>query len=121
MKMKILIVDDCNSIQTIISSFLSPEFDFSGASSAEEGLASLKIKPVDMVVLDLNMPGMGGEAMLREIRMDDAMKNTRVLILSAEASSSVKTRLINAGAEDYMTKPFNPEELKARINRILSR
>lgn len=121
MKKSILIVDDCSSICKIISSFLAPDFECSGASSAEQGLESLKSKPADMVVLDLNMPGMGGEAMLREIRKDDAMKNTRVLILSAEASSSVKTRLINAGAEDYMTKPFNPEELKARINRILSR
>lgn len=121
MKKRILIVDDYTSIRTIISSFLSPDFDCSGASSAEEGLERLKAAPSDLVVLDLNMPGMGGEAMLSEIIKDEELKHTRVLILSAEAGSSVKARLINAGAEDYMTKPFNPEELKARINRILSR
>ena len=119
---KILIFDDCASMCNLVSHFLSVDFDCCSASGAEEALELFGSAPLpDLVLLDLNMPGMGGEALLARMKSDERLKGIKVIILSAETQSAVKARLINAGAEDFVSKPFNPEELRARIDRILQR
>lgn len=122
MKTKILIIDDCASMCKLVSHFLSTDFDCSTALSAEEGMEKFEagLFP-ELVLLDLNMPGMGGEALLNKMKADERYKGVKVVIVSAETQSAVKARLINSGAEDFVSKPFNPEELLARINRILQR
>lgn len=122
MKTKILIIDDCASMCKLVSHFLSTDFDCCSALSAEEGMEKLEAGLLpELVLLDLNMPGMGGEAMLKKMKADERFKALKVVIVSAETQSAVKARLINSGAEDFVSKPFNPEELLARINRILQR
>ena len=122
MKTKILIIDDCASMCKLVSHFLSTDFDCCSASGPEEALELLGSAPLpDLVLLDLNMPGMGGEALLNKMKADERYKGVKVVIVSAETQSAVKARLINSGAEDFVSKPFNPEELLARINRILQR
>lgn len=122
MKTKILIIDDCASMCKLVSHFLSTDFDCSSALSAEEGMEKLEAGFFpELVLLDLNMPGMGGEALLNKMKADERYKGVKVVIVSAETQSAVKARLINSGAEDFVSKPFNPEELLARINRILQR
>ena len=86
---KILIVDDCASMCNLVSHFLSVDFDCCSASGAEEALELFGSAPLpDLVLLDLNMPGMGGEALLARMKSDERLKGIKVIILSAENGRS---------------------------------
>lgn len=75
---------------------------------------------VDMVILDLMMPGMDGESLLRKIRTD-RKSEIPALVLSAKSALEDKVTLLTSGADDYMTKPFEPDELLARVYALLRR
>ena len=74
----------------------------------------------DLIITDLRMPEMRGDAFLSYIKSNQLFKYVPVIILSSEDSSTERIRLLENGAEDYIIKPFNPMELKIRINKILS-
>jgi two-component system KDP operon response regulator KdpE len=88
------------------------------AHRGEDALALLEDEPVDLVVLDVTMPGMDGFETLRHIR---AHSNIPVIMLTARTLDGDKLRGLTGGADDYVTKPFNPDELAARIAAVLRR
>ncbi|MDB5012172.1 MAG: mprA 5, partial [Daejeonella sp.] len=75
----------------------------------------------DLIMTDLNTPKLNGFGLLDQIKASDLFKDIPIIILSGEEGSDKKTKGLNAGAEDYVSKPFNPTELEARVKVILRR
>lgn len=118
---KILIAEDDPDINNLICTVLKksgchPVQSFSGT---EAGLR-LEMERFDLIILDLMLPGMDGETLLGQIRGERRL-DTPVLVLSARSALADKVSLLTAGADDYMTKPFEPEELSARVCASLRR
>lgn len=106
----ILIVEDDESINNLIQELLTKEnFNVFSAYSGSEALMLLENKNIDLIILDLMLPGVSGEKIIKTI------KNIPIIVLSAKASIEDKINCLNSGANDYMTKPFDGEELLARI------
>lgn len=110
---KILIVEDDTNINNMIKEVLSRQgYECLQAFSGTEGLLYARQEELLLVLLDLMLPGMPGEKLLSEIKKEKAVP---VIVLSARDSLDSKVELLNCGAEDYMTKPFELEELSARV------
>lgn len=118
-KQKILIVDDDENISDLISLYLEKEcFDTRTASDGEAALEIFKNYDPDLVILDIMLPGMDGYDVLKEIRQ---MGETPVIMLSAKGEVFDKVLGLKIGADDYMVKPFDSNELVARVRTILRR
>lgn len=119
---EVMIIEDAVPIQLIIQFSLKEKFRVVMFKSGTEGLAYLhKGNLPDIIISDLNIPGVGGLELLKQIKASGLFSAIPVLILSAEDSTEVRINCLEAGADDYMIKPFNPRELEARIRIILSR
>lgn len=115
----ILVVDDEKEIVELMEIYLiSNGFSIYKAYDAQEGLQILEEKHVDLVVLDIMMPGMDGLEMCQKIRQKN---NIPIIMLSAKSSDLDKIVGLGAGADDYVVKPFNPLEVVARIRSQLRR
>ena len=118
-KFRVLVVDD----ETRILNFLVARLNASGyevitAANGVEGLEQVKAQEPDLVVLDLLMPKMDGLEMLKELR---SFSMVPVIILTARGADSDRIRGLQLGADDYLPKPFNPDELVARMEAIRRR
>lgn len=117
MSAKILVIDDENQIRRMLRIALKSEgYDISEAENGEQGLASIVRQQPDLVVLDLGLPDMDGQTLLRELRSWSAVP---VIVLSVRNSDKEKVQLLDAGAQDYVTKPFSIEEFLARVRANL--
>ena len=115
----ILVVDDEKEIADLLEIYLiSDGFQVLKAYSAKEGLRILEEKKIDLVLLDVMMPDMDGIAMCRRIRETN---NIPIIMLSAKSTDLDKILGLGTGADDYVTKPFNPLELVARVKSQLRR
>ncbi len=120
MKPHLLIVDDSAVMRTLLAEVLHGSYDVATAADGVEALEYLlKGESVDAVVLDLSMPRMGGVELLRRLRGMAAFANLPVVVVSAHFESSERIGAIAAGANDFLTKPFNPLELNMRLQRLL--
>lgn len=116
---KILVVDDEKEIADLVEIHLvSDGFSVEKAYSAAEGLKILKKEDIKLVILDIMMPGMDGIEMCKEIRKTSAVP---IIFLSAKSSDLDKIVGLGVGADDYVSKPFNPLELMARVKSQLRR
>jgi two-component system KDP operon response regulator KdpE len=116
---RILIIDDEPQITRVLRAALSAQsYDVRTANDPEEGLQVFKDWPPDLVITDLMMPGMSGVDVTRSIR---TRANTPVLILSVRDHERTKVEALDAGADDYVTKPFSIQELLARVRAHLRR
>jgi two-component system KDP operon response regulator KdpE len=116
---KILIVDDDPQIRRVMRTTLSAQgYIVDDARSGEEALEKLQKTRHDVVLLDLNMPGMGGIAACRAIRDD---RDVSIIVLSVRNAEKDKVEALDAGADDFVTKPFGMQELLARIRATLRR
>ena len=113
---RVLVVDDNPGNRDMLSRRLERHgLRVDTATNGVEALEILKSKPVDLVLLDLHMPVMDGHATLLEIKHDPALRHIPVIMVSALAEIEEVIRCIDAGAEDYLPKPFNPVLLRARL------
>lgn len=118
---KILVAEDDAEINKLICKILEKGgYRAVSAFSGTEAELRFGMETVDMVILDLMMPGMDGESLLKKIRID-RKSEIPVLVLSAKSSLGDKVTLLKSGADDYMTKPFEPDELLARVYALLRR
>ncbi len=118
--MRILLVEDDNGLQTSLSGILREAgyaVDVSG--DGIEGLFFGQEYPLDLAIIDLGLPGMPGLEVIRKLRQQE--RQFPILILTARAEWQDKVEGLEAGADDYLTKPFHPEELKARVAALLRR
>lgn len=118
--MSILVVEDDPTVRTLVKAILEHKGNsVSIAETAEEGEKLAFSDEFDMIVLDLRLPDGNGYDVCANIREQGIV--TPVLVLSAEHETDVKIKVLNVGADDYLTKPFNSEELMARIDAIARR
>lgn len=119
---KALIIDDDLSIQMIITKFLEDEFDVVAFSGGLEALAYLQTGSLpDIIIVDLNIPGMGGLEIITQLKQSGFFSAIPVIVLSGEESTASRIKCLDSGADDYVVKPFNPQELGSRIRAILRR
>ena len=119
MKNKILVIEDDADINTLLKKILERAgYEAETAFSGTEGRLLLKLNTYDLVLLDLMLPGLSGEELLTEIRKTLRMP---VIALTAKAGLSDKVNVLGSGADDYITKPFEKQELLARIQAQLRR
>ena len=117
--MRILIVEDDRILAQTIEQILKSKYDIDHAYDGEEGLLYAKQNIYDVIILDLMMPVMDGYTMLLELRKQKII--TPVLIVTAKDGLDDKLKGFRLGADDYITKPFNKDELLARIEAIIRR
>jgi len=116
---RILVVDDEPQIRRVLRTTLSAQgYEVFDAKTGEDALLAIREQRFDLVLLDMNMPGMGGLAACREIRSGS---DAAILMLTVRNSEQDKVMALDAGADDYITKPFGIPELSARIRAALRR
>jgi two-component system chemotaxis response regulator CheY len=118
--MKILIVDDFSTMRRIIRNILK-QLEFINVEEAEDGsiaFEKLKEADYDLLITDWNMPNMTGLDLLKEIRANEKLKNLKVLLVSAEAEKENIIQAAQAGANEYVVKPFTAVILEQKINKI---
>ncbi|MGB0542550.1 MAG: response regulator transcription factor [Longimicrobiales bacterium] len=117
---RILVFDDEPHIRRVLEVILgSSGFDVVLASDGMQGLDNLSREPVDLILLDLMMPGANGLEILSKIRANPERANTPVIILTAKGQDTDREAALAGGASDFLTKPFSPKKLIARIEEIL--
>ena len=118
--MEILVVEDDSTVRTLVKAILQHKGNsVSVAETALEGETLALENDYDMIILDLRLPDGNGYDVCAKLRENNI--ETPVLVLSAEHETNVKVKVLNVGADDYLTKPFNSEELMARIDAIARR
>lgn len=118
---KILVIEDDQNIRELIKFNLENSgYDVVLAKDGQEGLDRLR-EDIDLIILDLMMPNVDGLTVCREVRNDRKFKKLPIIMLTAKGEEVDKVLGLEMGADDYMTKPFSPRELIARIKAILRR
>lgn len=121
-KQKILIVDDESATRTIVRIALGDEsYSFREAENGEEALAALREEKPDLMVCDYEMPVMDGFELIRQVRGEAVLRELPIVMLTAFDSYSDAMTGIEAGADDYVVKPFNPDDLLSRVQLQLQR
>jgi two-component system, OmpR family, response regulator RpaA len=118
----ILVIEDDDIVaRTIERSLRGEEFRVTLTNSGVEGLKTARRRPPDLVILDIIMPGMDGYTVCREMRADPLLAEVPILFLTAKVKDEDKIAGFTAGADDYLSKPFNIDELILRLRAILRR
>jgi len=118
----VLVIEDDPAIRSLLTTTLSrDDFRVTTAESGEEGLRLIEEHRPQLVILDLNLPGMNGLDLCRAIRKDPYMASLPVLMLTGRSEEDDMVAGFKVGADDYITKPFSPKILTARVNALLRR
>jgi two-component system phosphate regulon response regulator PhoB len=122
MKKSVLIVEDDEDIRELVSYHLLKEgYQVASVASGEEALALAEAQPPDLILLDIMLPGMDGMAVCQKLRASPQAAATAIMMLTAKGEEADIIRGLNLGANDYVTKPFSPKVLVARIRAALRR
>lgn len=117
----ILLVEDSVTILKLVSRKLKKDgFRFEYRENGKEGLDAVRELRPDLVILDVMLPSMNGFEILRQIRSDEKLSDTSVIMLTSKNRSEDIEKGFSLDVDDYIDKPFNPTELVLRINKILS-
>lgn len=122
MKERILIVEDDKHISRLVKFNLEKaDYECAVAGTGEKALEALDSRPVDLIILDIMLPGMDGFGICRAIKEKDALKGIPIIMLTAKGEEVDRIVGLELGADDYMVKPFSPRELVLRVKAILKR
>lgn len=120
MKKRVLLVDDKGEFRRLVKIFLSEDYEVETAENGLQAFALLKNGYLpDAIVSDLIMPEVDGKVLVEQLKASGMFQHIPIIILSSVDKSAEKIELIELGAGDYLVKPFNPGELKVRIERLL--
>ncbi len=119
---RILVVEDESAIREMLGfSLVKAGFRFEEAADAEQALVAIASNPPDLVLLDWMLPGMSGVDLARRLRREELTARLPIIMLTARSDESDRVRGLETGADDYVSKPFSPRELIARIQAVLRR
>ena len=122
MASRVLIVEDDSDIAELVARYLDKAgFSTERAASGREALQTIAAKPPDLVILDLMLPHVDGLEVCRLVRASDATAAVPIIMLTARAEESERIVGLELGADDYLAKPFSPNELVARVRALLRR
>src|SRR5574337_631162 len=122
MAARVLVVEDEPDIRDLLSLHLAREgFEVRTAGTGPQGLREVRSKPPDLVILDLMLPELDGLEVCRRLRHDPDTASIPVVMLTAKGDEADRVVGLELGADDYVTKPFSPKELVARVKAILRR
>jgi DNA-binding response OmpR family regulator len=120
--MHILVAEDDHDIAELISHYLKKAgWTAHVAPAGDQALAYLRNHPVDVVILDLMLPGMSGLDVCQALRADEVTASVPIIMLTARAEEGDRVRGLELGADDYVAKPFSPNELVARVRAVTRR
>ena len=119
---RLLIVDDSKVMRDMVAACLRPLGDvtFEFAGSGLEAIERLALGAFDLVVLDLNMPDVGGIEVIEFIRAQDKLRALPVLVVTTRGDDASRTRVLEAGASGFLAKPFAPEQILADVRGLLT-
>lgn len=115
----ILVVDDNDDMRTFLTTLLENEFDIIGANDGVQALPLATNQQPDLIISDLMMPNMDGLQLLEHIKTQEATNHLPIILLTAKSAIDSRLSAMNIGADDYITKPFEPEYLVARVKNII--
>jgi len=119
MQKHLLIVEDDELVQSLLAAYLRAEnFKVSYASTGKEMLATMNSEAIDLILLDLGLPDEDGLTLTRQVR---ARSNVPIVVITARKVREDRLTALELGADDYLTKPFDPEELVLRLHNLLNR
>ncbi|WP_409422721.1 phosphate regulon transcriptional regulator PhoB [Pseudaeromonas sp. ZJS20] len=122
MSKKVLIVEDEAPIREMLCFVLEQKgFEPMEAEDYQQGLAALKEPFPDLILLDWMLPGGSGIQFIKQLKLDEVTRQIPVVMLTARGEEEDKVRGLDAGADDYITKPFSPKELTARLKAVIRR
>lgn len=123
MAFRVLIVDDSPAMRTFIRRVLELSgLELSGclqASGGDQALTLLRHECVDVILTDINMPGMDGEQFVSRLEADELLRAVPVIVVSTDGTEGRIHRMLSLGARGYVTKPFLPETLREELERVL--
>jgi two-component system chemotaxis response regulator CheY len=120
---EVLVVDDSKVMRDMVVACLRPypDLTFTHASSGLEAIERLSLKPYDLIVLDLNMPDIGGIEVVEFVRSQDTLRHLPIVIVTTRGDEASRARALAAGADRFMTKPFTPDAILTEVKGLLSR
>jgi DNA-binding response OmpR family regulator len=119
---KVLVTDDEPTTRMLVKLLLEREqFDVVEATCGEEGIEVAVRERPDVVLMDLNMPGIDGFEAIRRLRRQMVFSTLPIIVLTAEEGPDVQRRVLELGADDYIVKPFQPADLVARVQAVFRR
>lgn len=118
----ILVVDDSKVMREMLIACLRGQSDlsFTQANSGLEAIEQLSLRPFDLLLLDLNMPDIGGIEVVQFVRSQDKLRNIPIIIVTTRGDDSSRDQALSAGATRFLTKPFSPEVIQSEVSGILS-
>ncbi len=119
---RLLLVDDEPGIRSAVQAYLQDEgFEVTTATDGEEGWDKAQQMLPDLIISDVMMPRCDGYELLKRVRQDERLSGTPVIFLTAKGMTVDRTQGYNAGVDDYISKPFDPDELIARVRNVVKR
>lgn len=115
-----MLIDDKASIAKVVAIYLSKDYDFTYYENPLNAIEKLEEGEMpDLIISDIRMPKMMGDEFLRYMKSNELFKSIPIIMLSSEESTTERIKLLEEGAADFILKPFNPQELKVRIKKII--
>ncbi len=120
--MKILVVDDKQSLSELVAQFLGQSYQVNTTENGMDAMTWLQEGNIpDLIITDLEMPEMDGFELIRQVKRSGLFSDIPIIVLSCRDNSVDRVECLRLGADDYMVKPFNPEELLIRVDKLLIR
>ena len=120
----ILLADDDDDLLDALGELLSPQYSLTFARDGRQAMAAIRLRPFDLAIIDLGLPVVDGFKLVKGIQgaglHADQSQSSAVMFLSGQSAPQLKAKALSLGAVDYMTKPFDPDEMVARVARILA-
>ena len=119
---RLLIVDDSKLMRDMVAACLRPlgDVSFDHAGTGLEAIERLSLSPYDLVVLDLNMPDVGGIEVIEFVRAQDHLKTLPILVVTTRGDDDNKSRVLAAGASGFLAKPFAPPQILAEVRQLIA-
>lgn len=119
---RLLIVDDSKLMRDMVAACLRPlgDVSFEFAATGLEAIERLALAPFSLVVLDLNMPDVGGIEVIEFVRSQDKLRRLPILVVTTRGDEQSRTRVFEAGASGFLAKPFAPEQILAEVRALLA-